>query len=141
MEQESKGIRWQSENRRKVQNLMHLVNEETLREEHQKQSGWKAVGVDGVTKEKYGEHTSRKPMEVCGRWGSHYNTKAREGKYRLGVRTSKKKLKAKKRAAKAWLKAQRNKPVSVCLARGTGDGRRSPGIGVQPRMPNNPKLL
>ena len=70
-----------------------------------------------------------------------YNTKTREGKYRLGVRTSKKKLKAKKRAAKAWLKAQGNKPVSVCLARGTGDGRRPPGIGVQPQMPNNPKLL
>ena len=30
-----------------------------------------------------------------------YNTKTREGKYRLGVRTSKKKLKAKKQVVKA----------------------------------------
>ena len=44
-----------------------------------------------------------------------YNTKTREGKYRLGVRTSKKKLKAKKRAAKAWLKAQGNKPISETM--------------------------
>ena len=33
-----------------------------------------------------------------------FNTETREGKYRLGVRTSKKKLKAKKQVAKAWLK-------------------------------------
>lgn len=32
-----------------------------------------------------------------------FNTHAREGKYRLGVRTSKKKLKAKKQAVKKWL--------------------------------------
>ena len=31
-----------------------------------------------------------------------YNTKTRTGKYRVGVRTSKKKLKAKKQAGKAW---------------------------------------
>ena len=55
MEQESKGIRWQSENRRKVQNLMYLVNEGTLREEHRKQSEKKATGVDGVKKDDYDE--------------------------------------------------------------------------------------
>jgi len=53
MEQESKGIRWQSEHRGKVQNLMCLVNEETLREEHRKQSRQKATGVDGVSKDDY----------------------------------------------------------------------------------------
>lgn len=67
MEQESKGIRWQSENRRKVQNLMHLVNEETLREEHRKQSGRKATGVDGVTKEEYGENLNKNLPDLMGR--------------------------------------------------------------------------
>lgn len=41
-----------------------------------------------------------------------FNTKTREGKYRLGVRTSKKKLKAKKQAAKQWLHEQMHKPVA-----------------------------
>ena len=40
-----------------------------------------------------------------------FNTKMRNGKYKLGVRTSKMKLKAKKQAAKAWMKARKNKPV------------------------------
>jgi len=67
MEQESKGIRWQLENRRKVQNLMHLVNEESLREEHRKQSGRKATGADGVTKEDYGEHLDENLTDLMGR--------------------------------------------------------------------------
>ena len=41
-----------------------------------------------------------------------YNTKTRTGKYRVGVRTSKKKLKAKKQAVKAWLKTRLTKPVA-----------------------------
>ena len=41
-----------------------------------------------------------------------YNTKTREGKYRLGVRTSKKKLKAKKQAVKAWLRTRLTMPVA-----------------------------
>lgn len=41
-----------------------------------------------------------------------YNTKTRTGKYRVGVRTSKKKLKAKKQAAKTWLKTRLTKPVA-----------------------------
>ena len=44
-----------------------------------------------------------------------YNTKMRSGKYKLGVRTSKKKLKAKKQAAKAWMKARKNKPVKETM--------------------------
>ena len=67
MEQESTGIRWQSENRRKVQNLMYLVNEETLRKEHRKQSGRKATGVDGVTKDAYGEHLNENLTDLIGR--------------------------------------------------------------------------
>ena len=34
-----------------AQNLMHYVNVETLRAEHQRQSAKKAAGVDKVTKE------------------------------------------------------------------------------------------
>ena len=39
---ETAGIRYQSEHREKVQNLMYLVNERTLMEEHQKQNRKKA---------------------------------------------------------------------------------------------------
>jgi hypothetical protein len=44
-----------------------------------------------------------------------YNTTTRGGKYRLGVRTSKKKLKAKRQAAKAWLHTRLTKPVSETM--------------------------
>jgi len=44
-----------------------------------------------------------------------FNTKMRNGKYKLGIRTSKKKLKAKKQAAKAWMKARKNKPVKETM--------------------------
>jgi hypothetical protein len=40
-----------------------------------------------------------------------FNAKTRHGTYRLGVRTSKEKLKAKKQAAKAWLRTRLAKPV------------------------------
>ena len=39
------------------------------------------------------------------------------GKYRVGVRTSKTKLKAKKQAAKAWLRKQQTKPIPVTMER------------------------
>lgn len=41
-----------------------------------------------------------------------FNTHTRGGKYRLGVRTSKKKLKAKKQAAKKWLHDNMHKPIA-----------------------------
>ena len=45
-----------------------------------------------------------------------FETKGRtSGKYRVGVRTSKKKLKAKKQAAKAWLRKQLTKPVATTM--------------------------
>jgi len=40
-----------------------------------------------------------------------FNTHTRGGKYRLGVRTSKKKLKAKKQTVKEWLRTRLTKPV------------------------------
>ena len=46
-----------------------------------------------------------------------FNTKTRDGKYRLGVRTSKKRLKAKKQEVKAWLHDNMHKPVSVTMKR------------------------
>lgn len=44
-----------------------------------------------------------------------FNTRTRTGKYRLGVRTSKKKLKAKRQAAKVWLKEQMHRPVAEMM--------------------------
>ena len=41
-----------------------------------------------------------------------YNTLTRTGKYRVGIMTSKKKLKAKKQAAKEWLKTRLTKPLA-----------------------------
>jgi len=40
-----------------------------------------------------------------------FNTLTRGGKYRLGVRTSQKKLKAKRQVVKAWLRTRLTKPV------------------------------
>lgn len=40
----------------KVQNLMKYVNENTLKEMYKRQPKNKAVGIDGITKEMYGEH-------------------------------------------------------------------------------------
>jgi group II intron reverse transcriptase/maturase len=46
-----------------------------------------------------------------------FNTQTRQGKYRLGVRTSKKKLKAKRQAVKAWLHDNMHKPISNTMKR------------------------
>lgn len=53
MEQEAKGIRYQSEHFPKVQGIMHRVNAESLMAEHRKQCRKKAKGIDGVDKEQY----------------------------------------------------------------------------------------
>lgn len=44
-----------------------------------------------------------------------YNTTTRGRKYRIGVRTSKKKLKAKKQTVKEWLKTRLTKPISETM--------------------------
>jgi group II intron reverse transcriptase/maturase len=44
-----------------------------------------------------------------------YNTKTRQGRFRIGVRTSKSKLKMKKQTAKLWLKSRLTKPVSETM--------------------------
>ena len=53
MEQDTKGIRYQSQVFDKVQNLMHNVNERTLMAEHRRQEQKKATGIDGVDKAAY----------------------------------------------------------------------------------------
>lgn len=56
MEQETKGIRYQSEHFPTVQGIMHCVNAQSLMEEHRRQSRRKATGVDGVDKAQYDEN-------------------------------------------------------------------------------------
>jgi len=49
------GIALQASKHGKVQTIMHYVNKENLTEEHRAQKSGKAVGIDGVSKEEYGE--------------------------------------------------------------------------------------
>ena len=49
------GIAKQAATHAKVQTIMHYVNRETLKEEHSNQKTGKATGIDGITKEQYGE--------------------------------------------------------------------------------------
>jgi hypothetical protein len=44
-----------------------------------------------------------------------FNTQSRSGKYRVGVRTSKKKVKAKRESVKEWLKSRLTKPISETM--------------------------
>ena len=44
-----------------------------------------------------------------------FNTKTRGGKYRIGVRTSNKKMKMKRQAVKAWLRTRLTKPVAETM--------------------------
>jgi len=46
-----------------------------------------------------------------------FNTTTRGGKYRVGVRTSKKKLKTKRQTVKAWLHDNMHKPISETMKR------------------------
>lgn len=54
MEHELKEIRYQSAKYEKLTCLINRVNEETLKQAHQKQKTGKAAGIDGETKEAYG---------------------------------------------------------------------------------------
>lgn len=56
MENEKKEIANQAMKYEKVQSLMKYVNKDTLKEMYKKQPKNKAVGIDGMTKEKYGEN-------------------------------------------------------------------------------------
>lgn len=53
MENERKDIKYQVEHGYKLYTLIHYVNKETLKEQHEKQRKGKASGIDKVTKEEY----------------------------------------------------------------------------------------
>jgi len=54
-----KDIKYQLEQGYKLQTIMHYVNKETLKKQHEKQEDDKASGIDGMTKEKYGINLER----------------------------------------------------------------------------------
>ena len=64
-----KRIRWLSEVKPKgeYQNLMHLFNEDSLRECYNELDGKKAVGTDGINKEKYGEDLDKNLRDLIAR--------------------------------------------------------------------------
>ena len=53
MENERKDIKYFSQKDIKLENLIHYVNKENLKEEHRRQQKNKASGIDKVTKEEY----------------------------------------------------------------------------------------
>ncbi|MBR6862372.1 MAG: group II intron reverse transcriptase/maturase [Acidaminococcaceae bacterium] len=67
MEQETKGIRYQSEHFPTVQGIMHCVNVQSLMEEHRRQSRRKATGVDGVDKAQYDENAEENIRQLVER--------------------------------------------------------------------------
>lgn len=67
MEHELKGIRYQSEKYAKLTTLINRVNEESLKEAHQRQKTGKAVGIDGVTKEEYSQKLDENISELIRR--------------------------------------------------------------------------
>jgi group II intron reverse transcriptase/maturase len=67
MEQDAKGIGFQSATYPRVQNLMHNINEATLMAEHKKQERKKATGVDGIDKDAYEENAEGNIAELVGR--------------------------------------------------------------------------
>jgi len=67
MEKEKAEIAYFVEKYGKVQSLMRYVNQETLTKMYQKQPTKKAVGVDKVTKEMYGENLERNLVDLLTR--------------------------------------------------------------------------
>ena len=67
VEQETKGIRYQSEHFPTVQGLMHCVNEQSLMAEHRKQGRRKATGIDGVDKAQYDENAEENIRQLVER--------------------------------------------------------------------------
>ena len=53
MVNERKDIKYQVEKGYKLTSLIHLINKETLKEQHKKQRNGKSSGIDKITKEEY----------------------------------------------------------------------------------------
>ena len=53
MENERKDIKYYAQRNIKIENLIHFINKETLKEQHRKQQRNKASGIDKITKDKY----------------------------------------------------------------------------------------
>ena len=51
MENERKDIKYYAKRNIRLENLIHFVNKETIKEQHGKQRNNKASGIDKVTKE------------------------------------------------------------------------------------------
>ncbi|MDY0140030.1 MAG: group II intron reverse transcriptase/maturase [Candidatus Izemoplasmatales bacterium] len=66
MTKEFNNIREQSKRFKTVEGCMHCVNMERLKEEHKAQDFRKAVGVDGVTKETYGNDLENNLKRLVG---------------------------------------------------------------------------
>lgn len=62
MENERKDIKYYAQRNIKVENLIHFVNKETLKEQHKKQQRNKASGIDKMTKDEY-ENNLEKNIE------------------------------------------------------------------------------
>jgi len=67
MEQELRDLRYLSKKYAQVQTLMPRINEQALIAEHRKQERKKASGVDGVTKDEYGENLSDNIADLLNR--------------------------------------------------------------------------
>ena len=67
MENGFEGIARQAATHKRVQTIMHHVNRETLAGEHKKQKTGKATGIDGVTKEQYGEQLDENITDLLSR--------------------------------------------------------------------------
>ena len=64
MEHELKEIRYQSRTYKRLETLMNRINEESIKEEHRRQSRKKARGIDGVTKDGYGNELDKNVTEL-----------------------------------------------------------------------------
>lgn len=60
-------IALQARKHEKVQTIMHYVNKQTLTEEHKRQKRGKATGIDGVSKEIYGENLEENIDKLLGK--------------------------------------------------------------------------
>lgn len=67
MENERKDIKYYAQRNIKVENIIHLVNKETLKLQHEKQNNNKASGIDKMTKEEYSVNIDERLDELIKR--------------------------------------------------------------------------